>query len=173
MLIRCWLLTMPGREDTKASSIQSNTPLLWRCKSKHSIGCNLMSSLHPDRYFGCSAAALPLAREIYQKMRAFPIISPHGHVDPALLAENKPFPDPVALLITPDHYITRMLASLGISYEQLDIPTSPDGIQKGVPPEQVWQILAEHWFAFAGTPRESGSKKFWGKFSISNDPLTK
>lgn len=132
-----------------------------------------MSSLHPDRYFGCSAAALPLAREIYQKMRAFPIISPHGHVDPALLAENKPFPDPVALLITPDHYITRMLASLGISYEQLDIPTSPDGIQKGVPPEQVWQILAEHWFAFAGTPSRIWFEEILGEIFDIQRPFNK
>lgn len=112
-----------------------------------------MSSLHPDRYLGCQATALPLARELYLQMSAFPILSPHGHVNPATIAQNKPFPDPVALLITPDHYITRMLASLGISYEQLDIPTAESGVQKkGISPESIWQILADHWVAFAGTP---------------------
>ena len=107
---------------------------------------------HPDRYLGCAESSLGLAREIYQRMSTFPIISPHGHVNPALLAENTRFPDPVALLITPDHYITRMLASLGITYTDLDIPVQPDGRVQGVNPEQIWQILADNWLAFAGTP---------------------
>ncbi len=111
-----------------------------------------MSNLHPDRYFGCLDAALPLARELYKKMSSFPILSPHGHVDPALLAENKHFPDPVSLLVTPDHYITRMLASLGVSYEKLDIPTGPSRTQTGIAPERIWQALAENWVAFAATP---------------------
>ena len=111
-----------------------------------------MPSLHPDRYLGCQEAALPLARQLYQKMSAFPIISPHGHINPALLANNQPFPNPVALLITPDHYITRMLSSVGISYEQIDIPESPSGSQKGTSPESIWQLLAENWITFAGTP---------------------
>lgn len=111
-----------------------------------------MSNLHPDRYFGCHEGAVALARELYRKMSAFPIISPHGHVNPALLAENKPFPNPVALLITPDHYITRMLASVGVTYEQLDIPTKGERSQKAIAPEEIWQLLAENWIAFAGTP---------------------
>lgn len=111
-----------------------------------------MSKRNPDRFFSCEREALPLARELYARMSAFPILSPHGHVAPALLAQNQPFPDPVALLITPDHYITRMLASLGISYEELDIPVAPDGNQAGIDPEKIWQLLADNWLAFAGTP---------------------
>ena len=113
-----------------------------------------MSRQHHDRYLGCSSEALPLARELYQQMSAFPILAPHGHVNPALLAENSPFPDPVALLITPDHYITRMLASQGIGYEELDIPTQPGGVQAGINPEEIWRILAANWRAFAGTPSQ-------------------
>lgn len=111
-----------------------------------------MSKQRHERYLGCSSESLPLARELYQQMSAFPILAPHGHVNPALLAENLPFPDPVALLITPDHYITRMLASQGIGYEELDIPTQPGGVQLGIDPENVWKILATNWRAFAGTP---------------------
>ena len=37
-------------------------------------------------------------------------------------AENKPFPNPAALLIQPDHYIFRMLYSQGVSLESLGIP---------------------------------------------------
>ena len=57
-----------------------------------------------------------LAREIYEVMSGFPILSPHGHVDPRILLENKAFQNPVELLITPDHYVTRMLFSQGVSY---------------------------------------------------------
>lgn len=102
-----------------------------------------MSNPDPDRFIGCSREALPLARELYSRMSTFPILSPHGHVAPALLAKNQPFSDPTSLLITPDHYITRMLASQGVTYEELDIPTTP---------EKTWQLLADNWLAFAGTP---------------------
>ena len=105
-----------------------------------------------DRYFECSNDALPLARQLYREMSTFPILSPHGHVNPALLAENQAFPDPVALLITPDHYITRMLASQGVTYDQLKIPTRHSTHQNNERPEYVWQLLADHWIAFAGTP---------------------
>ena len=47
-----------------------------------------MPSLHPDRYLGCQEAALPLARQLYQRMSTFPIISPHGHINPELLANG-------------------------------------------------------------------------------------
>lgn len=111
-----------------------------------------MSRLHPDRHFGCSNGSLPLARELYQQMSSYPILSPHGHVNPAVVALNKPFPDPVSLLVTPDHYITRMLVSLGIDYDDIDIPRLPLGERKGIAPELIWQKLADNWIAFAGTP---------------------
>ena len=52
---------------------------------------------------------------------------------PALLADDAPFPDPAALLITPDHYVTRMLHALGVSLGELGLarngtpPTAPAG----------------------------------------------
>ena len=104
-----------------------------------------MCNSHSDRYLGSSGGALSLARDLYRQMSAFPILSPHGHVNPEVLASNKPFENPVSLLITPDHYITRMLASVGVDYEEL-------GIGQPRSPERVWQILAENWLAFAGTP---------------------
>lgn len=107
-----------------------------------------MAAKNPDRYLGCSDNALPLARELFHQMSAFPILSPHGHVNPELLAANQPFVDPVTLLVTPDHYITRMLVSLGVDYQKLVNPSDSNGASK----EQNWQLLADHWIAFAGTP---------------------
>ncbi len=84
-------------------------------------------------------------------MKGLPLICPHGHVPPALLAENHPFPEPTSLLITPDHYIFRMLYARGVQMEDLGIPT-----QDGTPVEQdsrtIWQRFADHYHLFLGTP---------------------
>ena len=107
--------------------------------------------MHSDRYLGTDQRSLPLARKLYEVMREYPILSPHGHVDPALLLENKAFANPVELLITPDHYITRMLMSQGITYEELSIPHT-DGSRAAHDPREIWRILAINWRAFRSTP---------------------
>ena len=61
---------------------------------------------HPDRLFPADPGTRALARELYGGVRDLPIISPHGHVDAAVLLEDRSFPDPSSLLITPDHYVT-------------------------------------------------------------------
>lgn len=104
-----------------------------------------------DRYLTDDLNALPLARDLYEVMKEFPILSPHGHIDPKLILENKAFANPVELLVTPDHYITRMLYSQGVSYESLGIPKK-DGSGGAVDPKAVWKILADKWHLFRGTP---------------------
>jgi len=91
------------------------------------------------------------AAEIYEAMSKFAILSPHGHVNPLLLLENKPFENPVEMLITPDHYVTRMLFSQGISYEQLSIPRL-DGTRADLDPREVWRVFANNWKIFRSTP---------------------
>ena len=71
-------------------------------------------SPHPDRLFSADPGERRIARRLYAEAADAPIISPHGHVDAEMLLANEPFPDPSALLITPDHYVTRLLHSLGI-----------------------------------------------------------
>ena len=80
-------------------------------------------SLHPDRFFDAEPSVRRAARALYEEMRALPLVCPHGHVDPSLLAEDRAFPEPAALLITPDHYLFRMLFSQGVSLESLGVPT--------------------------------------------------
>jgi glucuronate isomerase len=104
-----------------------------------------------DRYLTDDVNALPLARELYEVMKQYPILSPHGHIDPKVILENKAFANPVELLVTPDHYITRMLYSQGVSYESLGIPKK-DGSSAAVDPKVVWRILADKWHLFRGTP---------------------
>ena len=115
--------------------------------------------LHEDRYFPADPTTRQVARELYEETRRLPIIGPHGHVDPRLLAENKPFPEPAALLIIPDHYVFRMLYSQGVPLEKLGIPTrdgtdpaSSAGQAVETDGRKIWQTFAEHYYLFAGTP---------------------
>ena len=107
--------------------------------------------LHPDRFFDPDPAVREVARALYEETRDLPIVAPHGHVDPRLLADNEPFPEPTALLIIPDHYIFRMLYSRGIPMESLGIPTR-DGTEVESDPRKIWQIFADHYRLFRGTP---------------------
>jgi glucuronate isomerase len=115
-----------------------------------------MPTLHPDRFFSSDPAVRAAARAIYDDTRALPIVSPHGHVDAALLADDAPFPEPTALLITPDHYVFRMLYSQGVPLEALGIPQAgPDGdpdAHASADPRRVWQVFASHYHLFGGTP---------------------
>jgi len=109
------------------------------------------SGLSRYRFFDPDPAVRKIALEIYSHVKDLPIISPHGHVDPAMLAENRPFPDPTELLIIPDHYIYRMLYSQGISLESLGIPTL-DGNGTEKDHRKIWQKFADNFYLFAGTP---------------------
>ena len=75
--------------------------------------------LNPDRYFDPTPGVREIARGLYERVAQLPLVCPHGHVDPRMLAEDTPFPDPARLLVIPDHYVTRMLYSQGIALERL------------------------------------------------------
>jgi len=107
--------------------------------------------LHPDRFFDPDPVVRNYAREIYETIKDLPIVSPHGHVDPRLFSENKPFPNPSQLFLIPDHYLFRMLYSQGIKLESLGIPTI-DGTEVEKDARKIWQIFAEHYYLFNGTP---------------------
>lgn len=107
--------------------------------------------LHPDRYFDSDPTIRGTARTLYEEVKDLPIVGPHGHVDPAPLATNDPFPEPTSLILIPDHYIFRMLYSQGIPLEQLGIPTR-DGTEVEQDFRRIWQRFAAHYHLFAGTP---------------------
>jgi glucuronate isomerase len=109
------------------------------------------ASLDPDRYFDPDPSIRRVARELFDETQLLPLICPHGHVDPRILAENKPFPEPTGLLITPDHYIFRMMYSRGVPLESLGIPAR-DGTPTGNDPREVWKTFAAHYYLFRGTP---------------------
>ena len=59
-------------------------------------------TLHEDRFFDPDPQVRRSARELFEETRTLPLVCPHGHVDPRLLAENKPFPEPGELLLVRD-----------------------------------------------------------------------
>ena len=108
-------------------------------------------TLHPDRLFSADPAERAIARRLYEEVANLPIISPHGHTDPAWFADNEPFPDPAQLLITPDHYVFRMLYSKGVRMEDLGVPTV-DGSPVETDSRAIWRRFAAHYYLFRGTP---------------------
>jgi glucuronate isomerase len=107
--------------------------------------------LNPDRYFDPTPAVRDIARALYERVAHLPLVCPHGHVDPRILAEDTPFPDPAWLLVIPDHYVTRMLYSQGIALERLGVP-SLDGTAVETDPRAIWQLFANYFHLFRGTP---------------------
>lgn len=106
-------------------------------------------SPHPDRLLPSDPAQRAIARRLYESVRDLPLLSPHGHVDPATLAADDPFPDPAALLVTPDHYVTRLLHAHGVPLHELGLPDR-DGAPVA-PPREVWRAFCSHWHHFLGT----------------------
>ncbi len=98
--------------------------------------------LNPDRFFDSDPAIRRVARALYDETRDLPIVSPHGHVDARVLAENAPFPEPASLIVQPDHYILRLLYANGVPLESL----------LKAEPRRVWQLFAEHYHLLRGSP---------------------
>lgn len=111
----------------------------------------MKSVLDDYRFFDPEESIRKTAYELYLNVKDLPILSPHGHVEAKMLADNQPFPDPTELIIIPDHYIYRMLYSQGISLESLGIPTV-DGTLVEKDHRKIWQIFGDNFYLFAGTP---------------------
>ena len=106
----------------------------------------------PDRLFAADPARRSLARDLYNDVRGLPLVYPHGHVPPKLLADpDATLGTPAELFIIPDHYVFRMLHSQGIPLEEIGVPT-----RGGTPVEtdhrRIWQRFAEAFYLFRGTP---------------------
>lgn len=105
--------------------------------------------LHPDRLLPPDPGTRAVARDLYTAVKDLPIISPHGHVPARLLADDEPFSDPASLLVTPDHYVTRLLHANGVSLDNLGVGR---GTLSEAESRAVWRLVCEHWPVFRGTP---------------------
>ncbi len=109
-------------------------------------------TLSPDRLFPREPFALGAARELYAGVKDLPIISPHGHTDPQWFADDEAFPNAADLLLSPDHYLYRMLYSQGISMESLGVPNRAGA--RTAEPREAWRLLAANYHLFRGTPSD-------------------
>jgi glucuronate isomerase len=107
--------------------------------------------MHPDRFFSPVPEIRAIARGLYARVANAPLVCPHGHVEPRILAEDTPFPDPATLIVIPDHYVVRMLYSQGVPMESLGVPRR-DGGPVETDPRKIWQQFADHFHLFRGTP---------------------
>lgn len=89
-----------------------------------------------------------MAAELYDAVKDAPIVSPHGHCDPAWFATDAPFHTPADLLVIPDHYVFRMLHSQGVALQDLGIGVAQDARD----PRRIFHLFAQHWHLFLGTP---------------------
>ena len=107
--------------------------------------------LDPDRALPFPAEQRSVAREIYAETKDLPLICMHGHVEPEVFADDTPFANPAQLLIVPDHYVFRMLASQGIEPARLGVPRL-DGGSVETDSRKIWRTFCENWKLFRGTP---------------------
>ena len=106
---------------------------------------------HPDRLFPSEPALRNVARTLYEQVAGLPLISPHGHVDAAVLASDEPYADPVALLVRPDHYVLRLLHGQGVRLSDLGVHPLAEPEDQVAVPREVWRELCRVWPAFRGT----------------------
>ena len=105
-------------------------------------------TLYPDRLFPADPAVRGIARELHGATRDLPLICPHGHVDPRRLSSDEPFDDPVSMLVTSDHYVTRLLHAAGISLDELGVDAEALSEERA---RTIWRLLCGHWNVYRGT----------------------
>lgn len=109
--------------------------------------------LDPHRYFPADPAQRAVASELFAGIEKLPIVSPHGHTDPAWFAQDGPFEDAVSLLLWPDHYLLRLLYSTGVTLKSIGIaPLDGSGGVVETDRRKIWKLFAEHYYIFRGTP---------------------
>ncbi len=107
-------------------------------------------TLHPDRLLPAEPGLRDIARALYQGVANLPIVSPHGHTDPAWFASDAPWSNATELLLAPDHYLYRMLYSQGVPLDALGVPSRAG--PSAADPREAWRLFAGHYYLFRGTP---------------------
>ena len=118
-------------------------------------GMTVPLTLNPDRLFPAEPQTRAVARKLYEQIKDLPILSPHGHVPPVWIADDLEFPDPTNLLLTPDHYVNRIMHGQGVDLADLGVPMGRDDFN-AEQARNAWRIFCKHWYLYRGTPM-----KFW------------
>ena len=105
--------------------------------------------LHPDRLLPSEPGLRVIARQLYETVAQLPITSPHGHVPAEWLAQDTPFSDPTSLLITPDHYVNRLMHAHGVELSALGVGQGSLSEEES---REAFRTLCAHWDIYRGTP---------------------
>ena len=118
--------------------------------------------LDPERFFPADPLVRQIAVRLFSAVECLPIVSPHGHTDPAWFASDAPFEDAVSLLIWPDHYLLRMLMSAGVTLESLGIrPSDEAAVEQDR--RVIWRRFAAQYHVFRATPSRLWLDHVFGK----------
>ena len=118
-------------------------------------GMTVPLTLNPDRLFPAEPQTRAVARKLYEQIKDLPILSPHGHVPPVWIADDLEFQDPTNLLLTPDHYVNRIMHGQGVDLADLGVPMGRDDFSEEQA-RNAWRLFCKHWYLYRGTPM-----KFW------------
>jgi glucuronate isomerase len=99
-------------------------------------------TLSPDRLLPADPVTRAIARRIHQQVAELPLVAVHGHVPASTIASDEAWPDPATLLVAKDHYVLRVLHSIGVPLDRL---------LGGDDPRELWRLFCAHWSAFRGT----------------------
>lgn len=116
-------------------------------------------TLHPDRLFPAEPQTRAVARKLYEQVKDLPIISPHGHVPPVWIADDIPFKNATDLLLTPDHYVNRVLHGQGVDLGALGVPVGSAFSEEQA--REAWRIFSSNFHLFRGTPM-----KYWMEMEL-------
>lgn len=125
-------------------------------------------TLNEDRLFPAESTQREIARRIYSTTKDLPIISPHGHVPPSWFSENTSFGNPAQLLLTPDHYINRIMHANGVELSQLGVGREEMSEEDN---RNAWRTFCAHWSDYNGT-----AMRYWmtdqlvGIFGVTERP---
>ncbi|WP_257160255.1 glucuronate isomerase [Corynebacterium cystitidis] len=100
---------------------------------------------HPDRLLPADPGTRDIARRLLAHVEDLPIISPHGHLEAQMFVDDEPFTNPTELLISPDHYLTRVLHSAGYELSELGVGGHE------CDPREAWRIFCTNWPLYTGT----------------------
>lgn len=107
--------------------------------------------LHPDRLLPSDPAVCRIARDLLEQISDLPLICPHGHTEAHWYHRDFRFSNASELLLTPDHYLLRLLVSQGVTFADLGVGKGTGG-GPIADPRSAWRCFADNYHLFRGTP---------------------
>ena len=111
-------------------------------------GADAPLTLHPDRLLPAEPGVRAIARRLYEAVQGAAVDLSARARRSAPAARERAFADPTSLLITPDHYVTRLLHASGVPLDALGVGQGPLTEDRS---REVWRLLCERWDVFRGT----------------------